>query len=1043
MAVMVSSVAMAQTQTRVPYFMGFENNEAAELSNWHLNPGSAASSCMDQWTVGNATHSSGTQSLYISTDGGVNAQYGFRPNLQYVYRDFYLPAGKYDLSFDWKNIGAAGSFLGAGYSNASNLSNMTANATSATIPQLIRAKLQGNPSALFGADEWQNAIFTVQSDGVNAVRVFFAWSNNNADSASCTLGACVDNIQLTTQACTRPSNINATVVSCDTVNITWTGASLNYECYYRQVGTEYWHAVNQVNVSGTKGSCVLDNMSEGSYDIRVRGICTPDTSAWTYLSGVVIYCIEKHCVNFTDLYAPNVTCTYGTTNSQGYEASKQHAYDHIGVKDYGSDDMRSQHTVNWDNTATDPRTGGDLPLIPKGGYASVRLGNWDVDYGAESITYEYTVDSTKSVLLMQYAIVLEYPSGHGEDAVPRFVLEVLDEQGRQIDPTCGVREFWAEEARGGWKSYRPQGAYDDVVYKPWTTVGLNLDELGVKDGDKIRVRLTTYDCFWSAHYGYAYFTLDCASATIESKSCAKDPGAGMTLKAPDGFTYQWYDRFGTALPGETKAEFTPNDTATYRCRLTSTEEKSCYFDLYSQCVPRLPVPQFNATYAPSDCLNRVTIKNGSHVIAVLKHDTVQMKNDRCDSYLWTIWGTDFPELTNDREEPVFTFPQAGGTFYIKLTASLSGGCEEELVQKIIIPEIGNYDAGVIDTTICEGSFIQWGGTVISETGVYNVHTYSKAGCDSVATMDVFVAPRQTIVLDTVQMCYGDYHYIGDDAYHCIKSGMHMVRYLSSNKCDSVVMQYVLVKAPILPIMDITQIDVKQGVLFGKIVISGTGFDYYTLNDERKEITETVLDSLPAGSYRFSFFNDFGCRKDTTVRISAGCIDALFSRWGNVLSLMNKTEYARHYDDTENYEFTNFQWYFNDKPISGATLSYFEETNGSNGKLRNGEYYLAMTRVATGERCKTCTFDPRDAARRIIVNEVSTKVYPTMTNAGGEVYVLMPVAGSAELYSVLGEHVESYSLAKGMNTLIAPMASGVYVLNILIGDTRETVKLQIK
>lgn len=1040
MTLTMASFVMAQTQTRVPYSMGFEDNESAELSNWVLNPGAAAASCEDQWVVGNATHSSGSQALYISNDGGINAQYGYHPDLQYVYRDFYLPAGKYDFSFDWKNIGSVSSYLGAGYANASNLSNMNASATSAVIPQLIKARLQSNTQALYGSDAWQNAIFTVQSDGVNAVRVFFVWANNNSDSAACDLGACIDNIQLTTQACVRPSNLAANVVSCDEVTVSWTGTSLNYECFYRLAGTEYWHMANQVSVVGTKGSCKLENMMEGSYDIRVRGICTPDTSAWTYLSGFVVYCAELHCVNFTDLYAPNVTCTYGTTNSDGYERSKHHAYDHIGVKDFGSDDKRSQHTVNWDNTATDPRTGGNLPLVPKGGYASVRLGNWDYNYGAESITYEYTVDSTKSVLLMQYAIVLEYPSGHGEDAVPRFVLEVLDEEGHQIDPTCGVREFWAEEAHGDWQSYRPQGAYDDVVYKPWTTVGLNLDELGVKDGDKIRVRLTTYDCFWSAHYGYAYFTLDCASATIETNSCAKDPEAGMTLKAPEGFKYQWYDRNNNALPGETHAEFTPHDTATYRCRLTSTEEASCYFDLYSQCVPRLPKPEFKAAYTPGDCMNRVTVTNNSYVLAVLKHDTIRL-DDRCDAFLWETWGTNFPSLTSDRENPIFTYPQEGGTFYIKVTASLNGGCDEELVQKIIIPKIGDYDAGVIDTTICEGEFIQWGDKVISESGTYLVQTKSAAGCDSTATMKVFVAPRQTIVLDTVQMCYGEDHYIGDDVYHCTKSGMHMVRYVSSNNCDSTVMQYVVVYDPILPELEVTQIDVKAGILLGKIVISGSGFDYYTVNGERKEITELVLDNLKAGNYQLAFFNEFGCRKDTAVRISAGCIDALYTRWNNVISLMNK-ESVPDVVDTTNYEFTDFQWYFNEQPISGANLSYYEEKNGENGGLMLGEYYLEMTRVKTGERCKTCPIDTR--AKRLQANlKGEVLVYPTLTNVGGVIYIHVPAVGSAELYSVLGQPIDHYALAEGVNTIAAPAASGVYALNIIIGNARETIKLQIQ
>ncbi len=872
---MATVSASAQTMTAVPYSMGFEDNEAAEWANWVINPGSAAANCTDQWVKGNAVHSSGTQSLYISTDSAQTARFGTKPDLQFAYRDFLLPQGRYDVSFDWCCVGAANASLNAGYGYTSL--NLAANAASGTIPTAVNAYVNKSAKDLKGSDTWQNASFQMTSDGVTPIRLFFAWSNNNKDSVANPIGGCVDNIQITSTNCKRPSNMAGSVVSCDSVRVTWSGTSAEYEFAYRAVGSDYWHRVTGIQ-GGVTGEVYLTNMTEGSYDFRVRGICAPDTSAWTYESGFVVFCPEMHCVNFTDLYAPTVTCTYGTTNSGGYAQTKQLAYENVGVIDFGPDSKQSRHTVNWDKAATDPRTGGNLPLIPKGGYASVRLGNWDYNYGAESVSYQYTVDSTNAILLMNYAIVLECPSGHDDDAMPRFLLEVLDSTGHILDPTCGVRDFFAKEAREGWEEYYdPSAGYysEPVVYKPWTTVGLNLIDMGLNPGDKIQVRLTTYDCFWSAHYGYAYFTLDCASATIETTSCAKDTVMAMTLTAPDGFKYQWYDRFDQPIIGATGRVFEPTDTATYRCHITSTENPNCYFDLYSQCLPRIPMPRFVCNYAPKDCKNMVEIANNSYIRAFQRNDTLEMYDKKCDEYLWETWGANMQLTTSDRENPTFTYPAEGGTFFVKLTASLNGSCTSDSVQQITIPAIQDtYEA--FDTVLCQGDWIQWGEQVIAESGVYPLYLKSKAGCDSTRVMTVTVNPVYVIKLDTTDICYGEDHMIGDDKFHGIKSGMHMVRLTSSTGCDSTIMQYVVVHDEIKPELRVDGIDLEQKKFTADIYVSGTGFIGYILRSNsdpvgQKHEPADDLHGLGINVYYLEFYNEFGCTKTDTVLIGGACL----------------------------------------------------------------------------------------------------------------------------------------------------------------------------
>lgn len=574
----------AQQYMSVPYSFDFELADSVEIQNWVFNPGADAT-FPEHWVVGSSEHSSGRCALYISADS-VSAGYTVARTVQYAYRDVMLPAGKYIFSFDWKCVGSAKSSLSAGYALASQLTAMQAQKTSATIPTAIVNKVNAQMKNRNGERTWQSASFQIQSNGTDPTRVFFAWSNAETDPAACGVGACIDNIQITSTACPRPDNLSSETRSCDEVLIHWTGASAGYEVQYRLVGTDIWNTCYNVTISGNNGTGMCANMNEGSYDFRVRGICTPDTSAWVYYTNYFVYCEDQHCINFADLNGPNVTCYSGRTQGS-YATSKSAAYSTRGVIDFGSDDIRSRHTVNTDPTATDPRTCGNLPLIPPGNRASVRLGNWNMGGEAEAISYSITVDSTNAIVLLQYAVVLEDPDGHGEEA-PRLVIEVLDQSGNLVDYDCGARYLLPSS---DWNTCAISETHSTIGYKPWTALGINLNELGVRDGEQVSIRLTTYDCFWSAHYGYAYFTLDCAKAAIDVVPYpVGEDSTSVELIAPAGFEYQWFDSRHAPIVGATSARYVPTYLGTHYCRLTSMDNSVCYFELETQCSLEDPTP---------------------------------------------------------------------------------------------------------------------------------------------------------------------------------------------------------------------------------------------------------------------------------------------------------------------------------------------------------------------------------------------------------------------------------------------------------------------
>ena len=291
------------------------------------------------------------------------------------------------------------------------------------------------------------------------------------------------------------------------------------------------------------------------------------------------------CVDYTDLTASYVSCNSGSyTNPSS----------HNGVIDHGYLDGASRHTVHYDTAERDPRTGGLLRTVPEGESSSVRLGNWLAGGGdnpqAESLTYALTVDSGDiDLLLLQYAAVLQ-DAEHAPSLQPRFRLEILNASGLLID-SCGMVDFVAN-ANLGWNE-----ADDDVLWKDWTTVGLDLTPYS---GQTIFIRLTTYDCGEGSHYGYAYFTLRCAAKRMETEGCSNVPSNRFTV--PSGFNYSWTINQGDSVVSTERSILVPSDNeVTYFCHLSSIDNPACGFDMSAFAGARYPLALFDTSLSVDAC----------------------------------------------------------------------------------------------------------------------------------------------------------------------------------------------------------------------------------------------------------------------------------------------------------------------------------------------------------------------------------------------------------------------------------------------------------
>ncbi|MDY5651521.1 MAG: T9SS type A sorting domain-containing protein [Paludibacteraceae bacterium] len=996
-------------QISVPYSMGFELEDSAKLSQWRLNDGADLSICKERWVIGSAVKTEGKRSLYISYDEGATCTFDTVWNTSYAYFDFTIPSGQYELSFDWRCLGGDETYMCAAVGIAKQMTSMDCNYERAEFPDYIQSFAESGYRVMRGCSRWQHVSVPFASNGTRVYRLYFAWRNKNRDSKLPNpVSACVDNIQITTRNCAKPANLEAEVVG-DSVVVTWTGTSAQYCIEYRRYGREKWSV--QTGIRDER--FVIEGLDEGAYDIRVRGVCNDvDTSAYTYRTSFGVYYPDRHCINYVDLHGEDVVATYGTFSNP---------YANIGVYDtaFTDDPKYWRHTINWDPDEYDPRTGGRLKIVPEEEVASVRLGNWNVGAEGESLSFFYTVDGENaSILLLKYAVVLEDPN-HGPADQPHFNLEILDEWGNLIDYTCGTADFYADSQRPGWNTF------GSVTWKDWTTIGLNLDAY---DGERLEVRLTTRDCNWSGHFGYAYFTMGCAAAKIVSTSCGDD--AQMSIAAPSGFAYEWFDKYDNPVPDSIKSEdgrtllIDPSDTTTYRCHLTYIEEETCGFDLYSSTRPRFPIAEFEWQYEPANCQNRVKFINKSHIMTKFNNVTEHHYDQPCDEYEW-----DFGNgQVGSEKNPVVIFPNKGGFFNVVLYASIAEGrCVKDTSLIIFLPSIGDKELR-IDTTICEGGYIVFGPQYAGEEREYVNVWKTSAGCDSTVYLNLHLSPQSTEQLPDTTICAEIPLTIDGQTYKSHESGKFYRFYTNQYGCDSTLWMNVTVLDPILP--EITVREMSDSPNSGAIFIGGAGFDYYTVDGGEPQTADSIT-GLNGGFYVLEFFNDFGCSVVREAAVSVCMPGWVYQRWGDVLSLKN----AEALDtDSATHIFTDFQWYKNNEAIAGANLSYLYVAEGLDPA---DSYYLEMTRVSNGEKVTTCPFRPTAVEDQKVVY-----VYPSPVQVGGTLTVKVSEAASLTIVNMFGDIALTQALSEGTNSITMEVPAGIYVVQVQIGSETRVCRISV-
>ncbi len=794
MGLILAMPAIARSQTAtdsVPYCCDFEN--AVERAYWRF-----ANDATNKWAIGFATQTgTGLYSMYISTDGGGSHGYSGVVTNSYAYRRIHVPAGVYEITYDWMARGYVSGTTYYGYMRAFLIPAASTTLTGGQVltglsaTSLPAGTISLDAGAMQNQTTWTNFNNPiVQVPNTMDYFLVFFWYNNTSVYAP---PAAVDNICLTPVTCPKPMNITKTDLGNGCISITWTDYGnpqpTGWIIEYGQRGFTHGNGTKIYTTSKPDTICGLQ--ADVTYEFIIRAIC-PNGDTSNYSDPLNYrYCTGMRCIDFTNLRGPGVTCTYGRYQYyQQYTATYPGPYANTGVIDLGpgaygtaSGSPGSLHTVNTDPNSRDPLF-PQLSKIPPDECESVRLGSFYGGYICQSVSYSYVVDTANAdILLFKYAAVFN-DVGHSATQQPRFVFEILDQQNNLISPTCGAADYNATEVTNGsipgtWYTHNGSFSYIDTIVdsntgairtqsisgttyanglraRDWTPLGLNISAY---HGQTIRIRVTSFNCGQSGpnHCCYVYYTLGCSKARIVANTCGNN-AQHATLTAPSGFRYRWYN---PSLPGWTSTLQTVQvdiDSSTYYCEVSFVDDTSCKFTMSTMAAPRFPHSRFTAALDTTGCNYTVNVVNRSYT-SISVTDTNSIGD--CESFYW-FWGDG--TSTASRNPGSHTYRQPG-TYTIMLVVGLAGDeCSDTSYYTVTFhapqaPTISGDSVVCINTRAhiqvngATAQRFQWSnGATSRDIDIYppdsttmTVHVWDQLGCETVLSfhVDIDTVPLPT------------------------------------------------------------------------------------------------------------------------------------------------------------------------------------------------------------------------------------------------------------------------------------------------------------
>ena len=1063
------------------YSCNFETQ--AERDRWVLNPAansSVLSKLKNKWYIGAPGNNdrNGQYGLFISDDNGQSAHYTNTAGCWvYAYDTISLEAmnGDYTVYFDYCVMANMASKFDGLYmlwipESVKIMSIPSSPGKAEDIPEeclpyFIRLQPLANTDYLSGTATWKQCAAKIPGSKCDGTphRLVFIWTNGS--SVPQQPGAMIDNIVITdVPLCDAPTN-PVIARSGDTVKISWSGNASSYEVSAYSYDADSWAGPKIVQGNQT----TFANPAAGQTDFIIRAVCDDGNFSLKTITSKLIYYPDQMCVDYLNL--DNAVCYVNNSSPSSSETFEDFVVRRV---DNGPAQKSSRHTVHFDRTETEPRTGGLAKTIPDGEFASVRLGNWDSNDEAERIEFTFLVDTIKyPVLLLKYMPLLEAP-GHEDFENPRFKLDML--VGGKTIGRCGQADFNANDVMKdgalnpkavaqGWHITPKEIAQtsDDVVWKEWTTVGVNLRD-GNYQGKQLTVRLTTHDCTFSVHSGYAYFTLGCSDGKLKDMKCGQ---VNPDFKAPDGFLYRWAyasDEVHRRANGSFPEQYVrgrnqvynagEHDDHLYVVDCMFVQDTTCYFSLYASTLATNPISEMAKPHIIRSCrdnIYKVEFDASPSWVQEINHvtgDTSVSKNYHIERYEWNIEG--LPSgYTNwsDEVKPTFNFPVEGGHFIVNLRTQC-GTCESVLTHHLYMDPLSTTRDTIVDI-LCEDARINgyvWQekpDTLYHNYGLDSIILYNEAtSCDSIIYLKLIEPIR--ILEDTMIMQTSlPFTYHGRVYPEGTVSMIDTVP--SPTNCDSTYVLNLEIYEPLQASMPSAYIlcEGDDSLRLVYTISRGRSLRYsYGFEESGMPSLDPVKDVQKKGDYAIAIpidatiipdvYNGFVLLEDSLPQCNVRlpfvltlqyASTVIAQRWNDVLAIKNA-------DFNGGYRFDSVQWFVSGAPIEGATdFNYYV---GEGKQLRFGEEYQALLTREDGVKLFTCAFVPAPVPAEVMD-------MPSLVPMGQSISV--PGQGVAQWVDMLGRthHTEVFN----NSDIYAPAAAGSYLLILQKQDNRSAHHIVVK
>jgi len=1067
------------------YSCDFETDSVR--NRWVINPTANSTiykNLTNKWYIGAPGNNGkgGQYGLYISDDSGASTHYSNNGCWNFAYDIVsldHLTSGDYTLSFDYCGMGNVASDFDGIYllwipmtdpDTGDSIKVMSNAVSSGKIPPtyenyVIRLQPIEQIDYINATSTWKQCVVTLPNEQCDGEPHYLAFVWANGASQAQQPGGMIDNIQITDdRPCDAPTGLTLTIQGT-TAALNWTGTATEYEVTAYSYETGEWFGPKIV--SGTTTS--FSGLPIGQTDFIVRSKCADDLYSLKTSITKLVYYPDQLCVDYLNL--DNATCYIN--NSSPSSTITFNDFAKVSPVDDGPAVKTSRHTIHFDKNEREPRTGSVAKTIPDGELASVRLGNWEAGNQAERIEYSFQVDTLNyPVLLLKYMPLLEAP-GHDDKDNPRFKLDILI--GGTSIGECGQADFncndvYDKETKSLLSGAEKQGWHltpsakaqtsADVVWKDWTTIGVNLKNPEYA-GKTLKVRLTTHDCTFSAHCGYAYFTLGCSDGKLKGMKCGE---INPIFEAPDGFVYRWayassekYRNADGSLPEEyvlghdQKFEAGMKDDSLYVVDCMFVQDSSCFFSLYASTLATNPIAVMNEPKIQKNCAEgkyTITFDASPSWVQEIDHvteDTLVSRVYHIDHYEWNIEG-----LTggwSDEVSPTFDFPKSGGDYTVSLRTTC-GTCDSTIYYTLHLDSVGpTHDT--LTVALCDDvrkTGYKWSerpDTTYFDYGLDSVVLYSETtSCDSIIYLNLVEPVR--ILVDTMMLPESlPFTYRGRTYTETTVDTIP----ISDANCDTTWVLNFEVYESILANMPNDAYILCEGdsvLNLAYDITRGRSLRYsYTFADPAIPSITPVTALQKKGSYTIAVPIDpdlypnvysgtllledslpkFNLTIPFTVTMQYAS-SVIAQRWNDVLAIKNA-------DYNGGYQFDSVQWYVNGQPIEGAIeFNYFA---GEDAQLQFGEEYQALlTRTEDGVKLFTCAFIP---------TQVSADIQDMPSLVPPSAQLPMKGKGTAYWYDLLGRQYSSQAYDE--SAVRTPGARGLYLLVLQSDEARSIHRMMVQ